>query len=296
MKYLALLLCILGMYSCKPSYTIQLQSQDYAEQEVYDVCEDVLKERMKQSGINFQKIQSDADEMSITVSGVRFKNEVSNQSLEELFTKPSALTIREVYHTNENGIPDLLEEFTADFTSFAPILKPDAQSNTFLIFTNPAAKEDLLTYLWQEKYIRLLKASLDFVWGQPDPEESFLRIYALPSAIGAHHLIDNSHITKTEVVVNPYPSISIQFNEEGATRFAALSAELAKNDNRELAIVIDNEVVSAPRVMQEITGGKVMITGLFTLEEAKQLAAMLQGGELPLPLVFDSIQEEKKGK
>jgi preprotein translocase subunit SecD len=283
------------MYACKPSYTIQLQSQDYAEQEVYDACETVLKKRMNQAGIKFQQIQSDADEMTITVSGVRFKDEVSTQSLENLFTQASALTLREVYHTDENGIPDLLEEFTADFTSFAPILKPDAQSNAFLIFTNPAAKEDLLTYLWQEKYIRLLKASLDFVWGQPNPDEAYLRIYALPSAIGAHHLIDNSHITKAEVVVNPYPTISIQLNEEGASRFAALSAELAKNDNRELAIVIDNEVVSAPRVMQEITGGNVLITGQFTRDEAKQLAAMLQSGELPLPLVFDSIQEEKKG-
>jgi len=77
------------------------------------------------------------------------------------------------------------------------------------------------------------------------------------------------------------PSVSIEFDEEGASKFAALTK---KNLGKQLAILLDNQVVSAPVVQEEITGGSARITGEFTIDEAKNLAIQLNAGALPVSI------------
>jgi SecD/SecF fusion protein len=90
----------------------------------------------------------------------------------------------------------------------------------------------------------------------------------------------------TQASEQPDPSsgditVSLQMNNEGARTWADLTTKAANNGNREIAIVLDDEVVSAPRVINPITGGSSSITGGFSLEEAKDLANILQVGKLP---------------
>ncbi len=83
------------------------------------------------------------------------------------------------------------------------------------------------------------------------------------------------------------PSISLEFNDEGAKLFA----ELTKNNiDKPLGIFLDGEMISAPTVRQEITGGKAEISGQFTVEEAKQLVRDLNLGALPVPISLVSTQ------
>lgn len=83
------------------------------------------------------------------------------------------------------------------------------------------------------------------------------------------------------------PQISLQFNDEGTKLFADLTkANLGKT----IAIFLDGSVISAPRVQSEITNGQAVITGTFTLQEAKDLAQKLNTGALPLPLTLVSQQ------
>jgi len=86
---------------------------------------------------------------------------------------------------------------------------------------------------------------------------------------------------------NGQPAINFAFNTIGAKRFCDLSRE---NVNRLFAIVLDNEVISAPRINEPICGGRGMISGNFTLKEASDLALLLRAGALPAPL---SIIEER---
>lgn len=79
---------------------------------------------------------------------------------------------------------------------------------------------------------------------------------------------------------NGKPVISLQFTEEGGSKFAELTG---RNVGRELPIILDNQVVSAPVVEQIITGGSAQISGAFTIEEAKQLSVQLNAGALPVP-------------
>jgi protein-export membrane protein SecD len=75
--------------------------------------------------------------------------------------------------------------------------------------------------------------------------------------------------------------VSLQFNDEGSKLFAEITK---RNVGKQVAIFLDGQVLSAPMVQQEILGGRAVITGNFTVEEAKLLSRRLQAGALPVPV------------
>lgn len=77
------------------------------------------------------------------------------------------------------------------------------------------------------------------------------------------------------------PVVTFKFNTIGGRKFG----EVTKNNVGErLAIVLDNEIISAPNIQSAILGGSGIITGSFTSEEANNLAMLLRSGALPAPL------------
>lgn len=78
------------------------------------------------------------------------------------------------------------------------------------------------------------------------------------------------------------PAVSIELNREGAAQFAQLTARYLHTSP--LPIVLDGEVLVAPVPQSVINDGRALITGNFTLEEARNLAILLQSGALPVPL------------
>ena len=85
---------------------------------------------------------------------------------------------------------------------------------------------------------------------------------------------------KDEFDQNGRPCVSMQMNVDGARRWAALTKA---NLHRSVAIVLDNNVYSAPTVQSEITGGNSQITGNFTAEDTRDLANVLKSGKMPAP-------------
>ena len=83
------------------------------------------------------------------------------------------------------------------------------------------------------------------------------------------------------------PEVSFKFNKQGAKKFGDATRE---NVGKRFAIVLDNEVISAPNINEPITGGSGRITGQFTAERAQDLALLLRAGALPAPL---NVIEEK---
>ncbi|MFE1598723.1 protein translocase subunit SecD [Methylobacterium sp. ID0610] len=77
------------------------------------------------------------------------------------------------------------------------------------------------------------------------------------------------------------PIVNFKFNLRGAQRFGQATSE---NVGRPMAIVLDNEVVSAPRILQPITGGQGQISGRFTVQQANDLSVLLRAGALPAKL------------
>lgn len=83
------------------------------------------------------------------------------------------------------------------------------------------------------------------------------------------------------------PIVNFRFNIRGGQKFADVTT---KNVGKPFAIVLDNKVISAPRILQPITGGAGQISGRFTVEQATNLAILLRAGALPAKL---NIVEER---
>ena len=77
------------------------------------------------------------------------------------------------------------------------------------------------------------------------------------------------------------PAVDITFNSTGARRFGRVTQD---NVNKPFAMILDNQILSAPTINQPILGGRAQITGSFTVESANQLAVSLSSGKLPVKL------------
>jgi protein-export membrane protein SecD len=86
---------------------------------------------------------------------------------------------------------------------------------------------------------------------------------------------------------NGQPAVSFTFDSLGAKRFADATRD---NVGRLFAIVLDDDVISAPVIREPILGGRGQITGNFTFQEVQDLALLLRAGALPAPL---TILEER---
>jgi preprotein translocase subunit SecD len=97
-------------------------------------------------------------------------------------------------------------------------------------------------------------------------------------------LMTGEYITNAQVQIdhqynNPY--VSLEFDSQGARLFERITEE---NIKKQLAIVLDGTVYSAPVIQDKISGGKASITGRFTMDEARDLAIVLRAGALPAPV------------
>ncbi len=114
----------------------------------------------------------------------------------------------------------------------------------------------------------------------PDAEQpdAFYVIEAAPVVTG-EELVD----AQPSYDANGSPAVSFRFDTTGARKFGNYTAQ---NIGAPFAIVLDNEVISAPTIQSHIAGGSGVITGRFTLEESTNLAILLRAGALPAGLVF----------
>ena len=116
--------------------------------------------------------------------------------------------------------------------------------------------------------------------------------------IGQYYIVERSPVVTGEELVdsqptfneNNQPAVTFRFNPSGARKFGDYTRD---NIGSPFAIVLDNEVVSAPTIQSHISGGSGIITGRFTLEESTNLAVLLRAGALPAELNF--LQEQTVG-
>ncbi|TMM54261.1 protein translocase subunit SecD [Sulfitobacter sabulilitoris] len=108
---------------------------------------------------------------------------------------------------------------------------------------------------------------------------------------GVYYTIESAPVVTGEELVDAQPSydqngrpaVSFRFNTSGARKFGNYTAE---NIGSPFAIVLDDEVVSAPVIQSHIPGGSGIITGNFDLAESTNLAILLRAGALPAGLEF----------
>ena len=115
-----------------------------------------------------------------------------------------------------------------------------------------------------------------------DPQTGAVR--KIPFLLKEKTLMTGEFIKDARVSLNSQfheSYVSMEFTDVGAKLFEQITGA---NVKKRLAIILDNNVYSAPEIRERIAGGRAQITGRFTTEEAKDLAVVLRSGALPAPV------------
>lgn len=117
----------------------------------------------------------------------------------------------------------------------------------------------------------------------PMEEDEFQNLTVEKRPVITGDMLDNAQPSFT----NGAPVISFRLNNVGARRFCDVTR---KHVNEPFAIVLDDKVISAPNINEEICGGSGQISGNFTVQSATNLAMLLRSGALPAPM---NVVEER---
>ncbi len=168
-------------------------------------------------------------------------------------------------------------------------------------------KRDLvMKYLTQPEIASKFPRDMVFTWSKDAIKDATgkstgaYELYALKKSAGKDGpALDGERVTDARAQSSDSKKggsgieVSLQMDNAGAAQWAALTTQCARDNNREVAIVLDDEVVSAPRVINPIEGGRSSISGSYTVQEAQDLASILQVGKLPAKA--EIIQENTIG-
>jgi preprotein translocase subunit SecD len=130
---------------------------------------------------------------------------------------------------------------------------------------------------------------------QPGPRQVF---YPSEDEEGIFYVLEQSPVVTGEELSNAQPSfdqnglpaVNFTFDVSGARKFCQYTGD---NVGQPFAIVLDKQVISAPRINEQICGGSGIITGNFTIESSTELAILLRAGALPAELTY--VQERTVG-
>ncbi|PIT97834.1 MAG: protein translocase subunit SecD [Candidatus Andersenbacteria bacterium CG10_big_fil_rev_8_21_14_0_10_54_11] len=182
------------------------------------------------------------------------------------------------------GVRDVIERRINAFGISEPVVQTNRVNDEFRVIVELAGVHDL------RRAIALIGETpqLDFRREVGQDEAAAQYNIDNPDSIAGpifeRTQLTGKHLQRAAVAFDPItsePHVQLSFNTEGS----ALFAELTKaNLGQRIAIYLDGVPISAPIVQAEITNGQAIISGGFSLPEAKELAQRLNAGALPVPI------------
>jgi len=184
------------------------------------------------------------------------------------------------------------------FSIFQP-----TQGNTLAIvgYANARDTAEINKIIYSDLARQILPAELKLRWGAKpedfggqDTKGDIFELYALKiTEPSGRAPLEGDVITSSKDDFEPNsgrPCVSMQMNSDGARRWSQITKQ---NIGKAVAIVLDDAVYTAPRILTQIDGGNSQITGNFTIEDTKDLANTLNSGKMPAPTRI--VQEEVVG-
>ncbi len=291
--YFALLLCSL-LTSCAQDVDIQALVQIEAgaqpDPQLLAQTKATIAERLKASVFYEGKIEEGAQANQLVVTA---KIDPESKKLRGQFRALFASTKVEIwpaYQVEDPAIQELI-----DSLGRIPSFRINVPAYTQYAALGTCANKDSLNIVlnnilpFAQKYedLRLLwslypNGHLDR--GKELYELIMVKIKGTP--------ITGQHITDTDAAINYFNRAEVQFklDQEGTEIWSKMTTQAAQSGNRAVVIVLNDRVMSAPRVVDPILAGDCSLTGDYSLEEAHTLAASLTQGSLPYPVKI--LEEE----
>ena len=179
------------------------------------------------------------------------------------------------------------------------VFQPVPQGLAIIGYANARDTADVNKVIYSDVARQVLPAECKLRWGAKaedfgeNTKGDVFALYALKiTEPNGRAPLEGDVITnaKDEFDQMGHPSVSMQMNSDGARRWSQITKQ---NIGRGVAIVLDDAVYSAPRILTQIDGGNSSITGNFTIEDTKDLANTLNSGKMPAPTRI--VQEEVVG-
>jgi SecD/SecF fusion protein len=216
-----------------------------------------------------------------------------NQAADSLLEQDDALVDS---LASDNPEQDSAQQFNPLFRYFTPnydFQNSQVRRGPVVGFAQPQDTADINQYLSFPQIRALLPADMrgvDFMWDAKPNEAGFLRLYAGKTDRRGEPAMTGDVVTNAQQDFDRQnnPIVNMNMNARGASRWQEITKEAAgqpenQEDNRAVAVVLDKRVYSAPVVQNEIPSGRTQISGNFTVQEAQDLANILQAGALPAP-------------
>ena len=280
----------------------------------------VLRKRIDQFGVvspNIQVLQGKDGQVLMELPGVK-----DHSRVRELLQRSASLEFYNTYRINEvmGAMANLAQRAAADSTiNAAPLISIVEQMQAvaqqgggalvtlgYLPTEMDMAKFNAVINTTLAKSI--LPGDLKLLWGvkpevrqgQDGKEVNYgFPLYALRTT-GGEAALKGGVVTDATSNYDPMRGneVSMRMNSDGARQWARITAANAADGHRPIAIVLDDQVYSAPNVNDAIEGGQSSITGNFTIDEAKDLANVLKSGEMnaKVNIISDMVIGPSLGK
>ncbi len=273
--------------------------ETYENQEVYTYLLQA-NDRLREMQASEKKAETTEPEEALTEEQEKAEEQVAEQDTVSEQESSLLAELEAAGDTTQAGLDDL-ENFREEFPLFA-VLNPstDQQGQLFpgpaigIAHSRDTAKVN--EYLNREQIKSIFPRDMMFRWTAKSTDQAgnYYRLIALKANTrDGRAPLDGDVITDARQDFDQFgsnPEVSMTMNSEGAKTWQRLTKE---NIGKSIAIVLDGYVRSFPTVQNEISGGRSSITGLETIEEAKDLANILKSGKMPAPARI--IQEEIVG-
>jgi preprotein translocase subunit SecD len=316
---------VLGLDLQGGSYLLLEVDSNYVKKEKLDQIRDDVRRTLRDAKIGYTGLASKGDAVEVRVKDTELQAALSKlrelsqplggllgssgqRSLEvtdagggliRLTVPPAAITER-IRQTIEQSI-QIVERRVNQLGTVEPVIQRQGTDRILVQvpgLQDPTRLKDLLGKTAKMEF-RMVDTSVSPDQAQAGnlPPDSELLMSAsspkVPYVVKKQVLVTGGDLTDAQTAFDPRtgePVVSFKFNSAGSRKFAQATTE---NVGQPFAIVLDNEVISAPVIREPITGGQGQISGNFTVQSANDLAILLRAGALPAPLTV--IEERTVG-
>lgn len=245
---------------------------------------EIVRNRIDQWGVFEPSIQAIGDERIL----VQLPGVMDRERARELIGKTAQLTFHLVAEAEDiqaifNNIEKKLEEIYGDtaVSPFLSLLRYD-RGDIVVREEDVDSVKKLL-----EKVEDIIPKGFMLLWGRSE-ERGGVKIRPLyllkkTAELTGEYISDARHTIYQggDPALQGQPIVELSFDKKGTIIFARITEQ---NVGKRLAIVLDNLVQSAPVIREKIPSGNAMISGMESMDEAKELAIVLRSGALPAPV------------